>query len=84
MDWFQIEKGVCQGFDFNAEYIMRNAGFNEAEVNVFLEFSCIFYDPVDVGSLTSGSFASLNIWKFSGPILLKPSLKDFEHYFASM
>ena len=54
----------------------------------FLEFSCFFYDPMDVGSLISGSPAfskpSLSIWKFSIHILLKPSLEDFEHYFASM
>ena len=60
---------------------------SEAEVYVFLEFSCFFYDPADVDSLMPGSFAfpksSLNIWKFSVHILLKPSLKDFEHYLAS-
>ena len=63
---------------------------NEAE-DVFLEFSCFFYDLTDVGNLTaniSGSSAfskcSLYIWKFSVHILLKPSLKDFEHYLASM
>ena len=59
---------------------------NEAEVDVFLEFSCLFYDPVDVGNLISGSSAfsksSLNIWKFSVHILLKPNLENFEHYFA--
>ena len=61
---------------------------NEAEVGVFLEFSCFFYDPVDVGNLISGSSASskssLNIWKFSVHILLKLRLKDFEHCLASM
>ena len=59
---------------------------NEAEVDAFLEFSCFFYDPVDIGSLISGSSASLNlnIWKFSVHILLKPSLENFEHYFASV
>ena len=61
---------------------------NKAEVDVFLEFSLFFYDPMDVGNLISGSFAfsksSLYIWKFSVHILLKPGLKDFEHYFASM
>ena len=61
---------------------------NEAEVDVFLEFSCFFYDPKDVGNLMSGSSAfpksSLNIWKFSVHELLKPSLENFEHYFASM
>ena len=61
---------------------------NEAEVDVFLEFSCFFYDPTDVGNLISGSSAfsksSLNIWKFLVHILLKPGLKNFEHSFASM
>ena len=60
---------------------------NEAEVNVFLEFSCSSDDPVDVGNLISGSSAfskfSLYIWNFLVHILLKPSLKDFEHYLAS-
>ena len=61
---------------------------NEAEVDVFLELSCFFYDPMDVGSLISGSSAfsksSLNIWKFLLHVLLKPGLENFEHYFASM
>ena len=61
---------------------------NEAEVDVFLEFLCFFYDPMDVGHLISGSSAfsksSLYIWKFSVHLLLKPSLEDFEHYLASM
>ena len=61
---------------------------NEAEVDVFLEFFCVFNGPADVGNLISGSSAfsksSLNIWKFSVHILLKPSLKNFEHYFASV
>ena len=57
------------------------------EADVFLEFPCFFYDPVDVGNLISGSSAfsksNLYIWRFSVHILLKPSLKDFEHYLAS-
>jgi len=61
---------------------------NEAEVDVFLEFSWFFYDPKNVCNLISGSSAffksSLNIWKFSVHILLKPSLEDFEHYFTSV
>ena len=61
---------------------------NEAEVDVFLEFSCFFHDPTDVGNLISGSSAisksNLFIWMFSVHILLKPSFKYFEHYFASM
>ena len=61
---------------------------NEAEVDVFLEFSCFFYDPTVVGSLTSGSSAfskpSFYIWKFSVYVLLKRNLKDVELYLASM
>ena len=55
---------------------------------MFLELSCFFDDPVDVDNLISGSFSfsksSLNIWKFSVQVLLKPGLENFEHYFASM
>ena len=58
------------------------------KADVSLEFSCLFYDPVDIGNLISGSSAfsksSLNTWKFLVHILLKPSLENFEHYFASM
>ena len=61
---------------------------NEAEVDVFLELSCFFDDPVDVGNLISGSSAfsksSLNIWRFTVHVLLKPGLENFEHYFTSM
>ena len=61
---------------------------NKAEVDVFLEISCFFDDPVNAGNLISGSSAfsktSLNIWKFVVHLLLKPSLEDFENYFASM
>ena len=60
----------------------------KAEIDVFLELSCFFKDPSDVGNLISGSSAfsktSLNIWKFTVHILLKSGLKNFEHYFASM
>ena len=55
------------------------------EADMFLEFSCFFYDPKDFGNLISGfSKSSLNIWKFSVHVLLKPSLENFEYYFASM
>ena len=58
------------------------------EVDVFLEFSCFFYDPTDVDNLISGSSAfsksSLNIWEFLVHVPLKPRLENFEHYFASM
>ena len=61
---------------------------NKAEIDVFLELSCFFNDPVDVSNLISGSSAfsktSLNIWKFTVHILLKSGLENFEHYFASM
>ena len=61
---------------------------NKAEVDVFLELSCYFDDPADVGNLISGSSAfsktSLSIWKLMVHILLKPSLENFEHYFASV
>ena len=59
---------------------------NKAELDVFLEFSCFFYDPTDVGNLISGSSAfsksNLIVWKFSVQVLLKPGLENFEHYFA--
>ena len=62
---------------------------NKAEVDVFLELYCFFYDPADVGNLVSGSSVfskfSLNIWrKFTVHILLKLGLENFEHYFTSM
>ena len=61
---------------------------NKAEVDVFLELSCFFDDPKDVGNLIFGSSAflksSLNVCKFTVHVLLKPGLENFEHYFASM
>ena len=65
---------------------------NKAEIDVFLELFCFFVDPTfddpDVGNLISGSSAfsktSLNIWKFTVHVLLKPGLENFEHYFASV
>ena len=61
---------------------------NKAEIDVFLELSCFFDDPADVGNLISDSSAfsetSLNIWKFTVHILLKPGLENFEHYFTSV
>ena len=70
-------------------HIVKGFGIvNKAEVDVFLELSCFFDDPGDVGSLISGSSAfsksSLNIWKFMVHVLLKPGLKNFEHYLASV
>ena len=61
---------------------------NKAEIDAFLELSCSFDDPADVGNLTSGSSAfsksSFNIWEFIVHVLLKPGLENFEHYFASV
>ena len=61
---------------------------NKAEVDVFLELSCFLDDPVDVDNLISGysafSKSSLNIWKFLIHVLLKPSLENFDHFFASL
>ena len=59
---------------------------NKAEIDVFLELSCFFHGPADVGNLISGSSAfsksSVNIWKFTVHVLLKPGLETFENYFA--
>ena len=83
----------CHLFQNFPEFVVVHTvkGFgivNKAEVDVFLELSCFFYDPTDVGNLISGSSpfskSSLNIWKFTVHILLKPGLENFEHYFASM
>ena len=61
---------------------------NKAEVDVFLELSCFFNDPVDVGNLIYGSSAfsksSLNVWKFTVHVMLKPGMENFELYFASV
>ena len=61
---------------------------NGTEVDVFLEFSCFLYDPVNIGNLISGSStfskSSLDIWMFLVCIMLKPSMKDFKHDFTSM
>ena len=61
---------------------------NKAEIDVFLELSCFFNDPADIGNLISGSSAfsktSLNIWKLTVHVLLKPGLENFEHYFTSV
>ena len=61
---------------------------NDAEIDVFLELSCFFHDPADVGNLISGSSAfsktGLNIRKFTVHVLLNPGLENFEHYFTSV
>ena len=70
-------------------HIVKGFGIvNKAEIDVFLELSCFFNDPADLGNLISGSSAfsksSLNIWKFTVHILLKPALENFEHHFGSV
>ena len=68
--------------------VKGNSIVNEAEIDIFLEFSFCFYDLADVGNLISGSsvfcISSLNIWNFSVHVLLKPSLENFQYYFARM
>ena len=68
--------------------VKGNIIVNVAEVDGFLEFFCFFNDPVDAGNLISGSSAFSKsifyVWKFLPHILLKPSVKDFEHYLASL
>ena len=84
-----VSKFICKNFpQFVVIHTVKGFGIvNKAEVDIFLEFSCFFDDPTDVGNLISGSSAfskyNLNIWKFLVHILLKPSLENFEHYFAS-
>ena len=83
----------CHLFKNFPEFIVIHTvkGFgivNKGKVDVFLELSCFFDDPTDVGILISGSSAfsktSLNIWKFTVHTLLKPGLENFEHDFASV
>ena len=76
-------------FHFVVIHTVKGFGIvNKTDVDVFLKLSCLFHDPTDVGNLISGSSAfsksSLNIWKFSVHVLLKPRLENFEHYFASI
>ena len=75
-------------FQFVVIHTVKGFGIvNEVEVDVFLEFSLFFYNPLDVGNLIFHSSAfsqtSLNIWKFTVHVLLKPGLENFEHYFIA-
>ena len=86
MVWYPISFRI---FQFVVIHTVKGFGVdNKAEVDVFLELSCFFDDPTDVGNLISGSStfseSSLNTSKFSVHVLLKPGLENFEHYFASM
>ena len=87
MVWYsQLLKNFPQ---FVVVRIVKDFGVvNKAEVDIFLELSCFFDDPRDLGNLISGSSAfsktSMNIWKFTVHMLLKPGLENFEHYFANV
>ena len=80
--------GITDSMDVSLSELRELVMDSEAEVDVFLVFSCFFVAPTDVDSLIFGSSdfskSSLNIWKFSVHIVLKPSLENFEHYFASV
>ena len=71
---------------FVVNHAVKGFGMVNEAVDVFLELSCFFYDPTDVGNLISGSSAlsktSLNIWKLMVHILLKPGLENFKYYFT--
>ena len=85
--WYSL---LFQNFpQFGVIHTVKGFGIvNKAEIDVFLELSCFFHDPADVRNLISGSSAfsktSLNIWKFTVHVLLKPGLENLEHYFTSM
>ena len=84
--WSHILKNFPQ---FVVIHTVKGFGVvNKAEVDIFLELSCFFSDPMDVGNLISGSSvfskSSLNIWSFMVDVLLKSGLENFEHYFTSM
>ena len=87
MVWYSL---FFQNFpQFIVIYTVNSFGIvSKAEIDAFLELSCFFHDLADVGNLISGSSAfsktSLNIWKFTVHVLLKPGLKNFEHYFTSV
>ena len=86
--WFGIPISL-RIFQFVVIHTVKGSSVvNEAELDAFLKFSCFFYDTTDVGNLISDSSVfskfSLYIWKLLDHVLLKPSLKDFEHYFASI
>ena len=84
--WYALLRNFPQ---FIVIHIVKGFGVvNKAEIDVFMELSCFFNDPANIGNLTSGSSAfsktSLNIWKFIVHVLLKPGLENFEHYFTSL
>ena len=87
-DYWKNHSFNCTSYVCCDPHSQRLSRRNKAEVDVLLEFLCFLHDPKNVGNLISGSSVSLkpslNIWKFSVHILLKPSLENFEHYFASL
>ena len=83
------ELDTIERFHFPSLHTVKGFGIdNKAEIDVYLELSCFFHDPADVGNMISGSSAfsktSLNIQKFMVHVLLKPGLENFEHYFTSV
>ena len=92
LEWVAISfsRGSSQPRDWTwvSHIVVRCFTIWTTRSRCFLEFSCFFYDPADVGNLIAGSTAfsksSLNIWKFWLHVLLKPGLENFEHYFASV
>ena len=87
MVWYSL---LFQNFpEFIVIHTVKGFGIvNKVDVDIFLEISCFFDDPVDVSNLISGSSAfsktSLNICKFMVHVLFKPGLENFEHYFTSL
>ena len=87
MTWYSH---LFQNFpQFGVIHTVKGFGIvNKAEVDVFLKLSCFFDDPADVGNVISGYSAflksSLNSWKFTVHVLLKPGLENFEHYFTNV
>ena len=87
MVWYSL---LFKNFtQFAVIHIVKGFGIvNKAEMDVFLALSCFFDEPMDVGNLISGSSAfsksSLNIWKLTVHVLLKPGLENFDHYFTSV
>ena len=86
--WSQKELDTTQQLSLHSHTVKSFSVVSEAEVDVFLELSCFFDDPMDAGNLISCSSAfsktSLNIWKFLVHVLLKPGWENFEHYFTSV
>ena len=86
--WIAAHQAALSITNSQSSLKLMSIKVNKAEIDVFLELSCFFDDPADVGNLISGSSAflktSLNIWKFSVHVLLMPGLENFEHYLTSV